>query len=528
MLTLNNLIYGGGSYAEGAKTITAGKPKADGNIDIKHPAFARKTREQINWLNVNEPDIQSIISSLTSKTMGVSINIQVESPSEEFNKQAEELIEEHCGYELINGEDRAVGELSGKHHFNSFARQLSDFTGLNGGIIVRHHYSNAWAIPYKYELVGVDMIDISKTTTMLLDRSKGRQETTINGIVRNKYGAITHLWLYTNEDKTQSKPIPYQDLTYYSEVWINIDQQTAVSKLTSILSRLDMSTQYGIAELEAAIEEAKAGHYIESQAYAELMKIVGEEISKANLGSGKIRIEAARDLVTPILREMSNLGIKAKGLTPIAQGDKVSFNTAKRDSAYKDMNQNSEMKIAASQGMSDIGIYSKAADANYSSIKYTLETDQRTADIRFDEIKNKVFYGIFSRLIQVGIQIGRITNRAAYWKNPNRFHKFRYLRQNKIDTEPAKNALANKTNIELGLKTKGQIIEEQSGQKYETYLKKQHEQKLLELNYEVQLEVARQKAFKENGIIPTEKKETNKTEDKIQQAFFADAIKEIW
>jgi hypothetical protein len=252
-----------------------------------------------------------------------------------------------------------------------------------------------------------------------------------------------------------------------------------------------MATQYGIAELEAAVEEAKAGHYIESSAYSELMKLVGEEISKVQGTTPKERINKAVDMVTPILVQMANLGIKARGLTPIPQGDKPIFNTTKRNTIYNDMNNNSEMKISASQGLSDIGVYSKAASANYSSIKYTLETDQRTCDIRFNDLSSRVFYGIVARAIEVGIQIGRITGRKAYWKNPNDFLKFRWLRQNKIDTEPGKTAVANKTNVELGIKAKGQIVEEATGIKYENFLAKKYEQDLLELKYEAKLTEAR-------------------------------------
>jgi len=500
MITTNNLVFGGG-YANGAKVTTAGTPKADGHIDRKYPSFAKKIREQINWMNVNETDIQAIVSSLTSKTMGISINTQVESPNDKFNEEAEALIAEHGNFGLENGNIVALGEITGKHHFNACGRIISDFTALNGGIILRHHYNTAWTIPYKYEFLGVDMIDISKTTYVTEEKPA---ETTINGLVRNKYGQITDVWIYSTPEKTRSNKVSYSDLTYYSEVWINIDQQTAVSKLTNTLSKLDMTTQYGIAELESAIEEAKAGHYVKSTAYNELMRVVADEINKATTGTGADRIKNAKDLVTPILRDMSNLGLKGRGLTPIASDDEVQFNATKRESAYKDMNNNSEMKISASQGLSDIGVYSKASDANYSSIKYTVETDQRTADIRFDDISNKVFFEINTRLIRVGIQIGRITDRVNYWKNPNKFNKFRYLRRNRIDTEPAKNAVANKTNIAEGLRTRGQIIEESTGVKYETFLKKKHEQDLLALDYEIELEKQRQDKMKKSGITVAE------------------------
>lgn len=501
-ITLSNLIYGGG-YAEGAKTITYGKPMLDGNIDIKDAVFPRHMREQINFMNVNETDIPSIVSSTVAKMMGVKINVQVESRYPQFNAQAETYIEDHCGFEYVNGTEVSVGELTGLHHFDSSSRSMASFTVLNGGIIVRHHYSLIWRIPYKYELVGVDMIDISKTDR--LNIPEGAITSTINGLVRNQYGQITDVWIYTTINKTKSEKVPYNQLTYFHEVWVSIDQLTAISKLTSILNRLDMSTQYGIAELESAIEEAKAGHFIESSAYSELMKIVGEEINKATNGAktSAERIGAVKDLVSPILKDLANLGVKTRGLTPIPTGDKPIFNTSKRDSIYRDLTHDADTKIASSQGMSDIGIYSKASEANYSAIKATIESDQLTADIRFNDLSQRVFFTIFARVVEVGVQTGAITAmRASYWKNPKEFHKFRYLRQNKIDIEPAKNAMANATNVALGIRTEGQIVEESQGMKYEVFLRNKQEDSKLRIQYEVELEKFRAEAYAKAGITP--------------------------
>lgn len=504
-ITLDSLIYGGG-YAEGAKTLTQGKPRLDGSVDFTSVNFASRMREQINWLNVNETDIPAIVTSLTAKTIGVNVAIQVESKNSNFNVQAESFLDKFCGFSLINGTEMSNCDITGRHHFSAIARLISDFSALHGGIIVRHHYNYAWVIPYKIELIGVDMIDVSKSERNKTgDTSKYK---ILNGIERDEFGQITHIWMFSNQTKRTSVRVPYSDVTYYSEVWISIDQQVAVSKLTSILSRLDDASQYATAELQSAIEEAKAGHYIESSAYNELMKIVGEEITKASAGkSGKDRLGYAKDLITPILKDLSNLGIKAKGLTPIPAGDTVHFNQGKRNGIYKDMNSNAEMKISAAQGMSDIGVYSKASEANYSSIKYTLETDQRTADIRFNDQSNKIYFGIFARAIRVGIQIGDIQGRIDYWKNESAYLKFRYLRQNKIDTEPSKNALANKTNIALGVDTEGQIIERTQGVKYETFLASKFDEEMMRINHDIRIQKAKQDAYEKAGIKP-EIKET--------------------
>jgi len=482
------------TFVEGANTVTANATLHDGNVDIFAPSFPTKIRKQNKWLNANGTDIPSIVRTNTNKTVGVKVSIQVESKSKKFNDEAEALIEEFSKI--------GVGELTSRHHFNKALRIMSDFDILDGGFIIRHHYNTAWKIPYKYELVGVDMIDISKTEFSYENKRSG---STINGLVRNKWGQITHIWLYKDENKSDSIKIPYDNITYYSDTWISIDQQTAISKLSSMLKTLDFSLQYSEAELASAIESSKAGAYLQSQAYNEVMMVVSEAI-KNKIGSNADATAIAKvvDIVKPVMKQLSNLGVKPHGVTPIPSDDNVIFDTSKSDSQYKTLNDNTEMKMSSALGMSDIGVYKKASDANYSSIKATIEMDNITADIRFDDIKNVVIDDILSRLITVGVQIGRISDRVSYFKNPYVYNKFRCLRLNKINIEPAKNAAANKTNIELGVDTKANIIETTYGIKYEDFLLKKQEQDDLEfdimLKQEVKQALMRKEAFEKAGI----------------------------
>ena len=478
---LANLIYSGASYAEGATKTTLGKPLYDGNIDRADSTSASKVRKQTHWLNVNTADIPTMVQSATAKTIGISISTQVESKNEVFNREAEELIEEH--------DKVGVGEMTGKYHFNAAMRAVSSFDLLDGGILIRHHYSTEWEIPYKYELVGVDMIDTSKFTSY-----NSTESLTIAGLVFNKWNQITHIYLYDTEDKRSSTKVPYENITYYSEVWVSIGQQVAISRLSSILPTLDKIDQYGKAELEAAIEEAKAGAYVRSTAYNEIMRLAFEEINKLNDFDKQV-VE-----IKTILQQLSKIGVGNYGLSPIPSGDEVVFNNSKRDSIYGDLNDNSEMKMSSAIGMSSLGVYSKADKVNYSAMKYVSETDQLSASIRFDNISNIIIDDIRARLVQVGVQIGRITPRAAYWKNPRSFHKFRYLRRIKIDIEPAKTAMANKTNLELGLKTEAQIIESTEGIRYEAFIKKANEQALFKFKEKVELEKKKQAILKASGI----------------------------
>ena len=500
MNSYDYLGWGGSSYAEGAKKSTAGKPLRDDNFDKISTKSARDVRKQTHWLNVNGTDIPAMVSKATARTVGVRVSVQIESPSEKFNHQAEHFLEL---FHRIK-----AGELTNKHHWNSAVRAISDFDLLDGGVIVRHHYLSVWKIPYKYELVPVDMIDLSKGTGR-----KNDGDFTLNGLVYNEWNQITHIWLYTTDDKITSEKVSMKNISYYSDVWVSLGQQTAISKLSSILPKLDQIDQYSKAELDAAIEAAKSGAFLKSSAYNEIMNVLRDEISKVP-GSKKEKIDASIDFAKPILDRLSSIGIKPYGLTPIPSEDSVEFDPRKRDGVFDSLNNNSEMKMGAAIGLSDITVYSKADKVNYSAIKYISETDGLSASIRFDNIAHKLLDEINARAIEAGVQAGFITERKAYWANKTAFEKFRYLRQIHIDIEPSKNATANKTNLELGIKTKAQIIEERDGVKFEDYLTKQTETLKLEIEEKLKIEQYEQELRKKMGLDDKteiiEKEEENK------------------
>lgn len=466
---------GWGNYAEGARKSTAGKPLNDNNIDKISPQSASKIRKQTHWLNVNGTDIPAMVSMATARTIGVSVNIQVESSDSKFNKEAENS--------LKNFHKLGVGELTNKHHGNSAFRAISDFDLLDGGIIVRHHYNTAWAFPYKYELVPVDMIDISKGTGR-----KNDQDHTLNGIVYNKWNQPTHLYLYKTDDKLMSDKVSLKNITYYSDVWASLGQQTAISKLASILPTLDQVKQFGQASLDNAIEAAKSGAYLKSTAYNEIMLALRDQISKVSPIGQQNKLDSAIDYAKPILDRLASIGVKPYGLTPIPSEDSVEFDNRKRDSEYIALNNNSEMKMGAAIGMSDISVYSKADKVNYSAIKYISETDGLSTSIRFDNIARKILDDINGRAVEIGVQIGEIKARKAYWENPEDFKKFRYLRQISIDIEPGKTAGANNLNLKNRLVTEAEIIEKREGIPYEVWLAKEKETKEMKITQQLELE----------------------------------------
>lgn len=467
------------SYAQGARESTAGKPMYDGNIDFYSSAFAAKTRKQIQYLNANTTDIASLVGTITLLTIGSSVSTQVETNMDymleekedtlileddtyneeeednSFNEKAEKIIEYH--------EKIGVGELTNVYNGNSAKAAISDFEQLNGGVIVVHHYNTSWNFPYKYEIISVDRVDISKNT-YLYDNQDLR---TTNGLVFNKYNQQVGIWLYTDDKKTSSTLVSMKNITYHSEAWISLGQRLAVSKLISMLPTLDRVDQYGKAALDEAIESAKAGGYLKTSAFDEIMHLVKEQIDK--VGKGEDTYAVKKDMYKQILQELSKLGVKPHGVTPIPLTDEVQFNPKQNQSIYTDMNDNSERKMASSQGFSQMSVFKRIDKANYSSSKLALESDARMGDARFNEIKD-IYNEINKRIVITAVQIGWLKAPKDFFKNIDRIMNFRYICKKDIDIEPAKRAAANKVNLELGLTNERTIIEARTGMKYEAFL----------------------------------------------------------
>ena len=451
---IEDLFFEG--YAQGAKNTTAGKPMVDGNIDMYSSEFASRTRKEIKYLNVNTTEIPAAVESLTLLTMGSMVNTQVETADDNFNDNAERIISFH--------EKIGVGELTNKYNGNTAKKLMSNFDIINGGFLIVHHYSvsSGWKFPYRYEIVSVDMVDTSKTYYRA-DASKPR---TTNGIEYNKYNQPKAIWLYTDEYRTTSKKVSMKNITYYSETWISLGQQLAVSKLISMLPTLDRIDQYTKAALDEQIEAAKAGGYLHTSAFEEIMSLIKEEIDRMPGATLKTK----KDKYKEVLSDFKRIGVTQNGLTPVPLNDTVTMNNKDSSSIYDAMQDNSERKMASSLGTSQMSVFKRIDKANYSSSKLALEFDAKKGESRFDNLKD-VINEINKRICITAVQIGELKAPKDFFKNIDRFLSFRYIRKTDINIEPSKRAAADEKNIALKIDSKRNIVESRYGIKYETFLK---------------------------------------------------------
>ncbi len=416
---------------EGAPKTVVGKTTFDGEVE-NYGDFATKSRREINYHNANSTDIPAIINATVSGVVGSGINIQSRSEDKQINKEFEALLKEH-------GKSRNF-DTSGRFHRNEFLRKIIGFETLNGGVIVRHHYSTAWKIPYRLEMVGIDMIDVAETNIF---------NNTINGIKRNKWGRVTGIYLFTDYDKTTSKLFSMKNMSYYMSSWVSISQYTAVSRLVSILPTLDSALQYKSAEVQAALEKAKSGVYWSTQLYDTILQALNDEFSTANATPTE-KITEAKTL----LEGLATRGVSAYGATPIPSEDKIYALDNKVDSVYDTLTNQSQKSIASAVGGSQVSVYKDVGIGNYASIKGALSADEEQYKIEFDRLANIIINEYLERLYMVGIQTGAIsTSREEYFNCRETFHLWDLLRQSKQVIDEAKAENAKKTALESGSTT---------------------------------------------------------------------------
>lgn len=421
--TLDFYLNAIGYTKAGRLDIIKGEQVTDDDIERIDMDFARKTREVVRWLGANNTDISSIVATNKAGVIGQRLNIQSRiGDNELLNQEIEDWI--------AAWSRKGSCEVTKRFHFNAALRAMVEFTDKDGGFLVRHHVNPKWPELYRFELIELGMIDISKDD---------EERNLINGLQRDEFGAVTGVWIFKDSKRIESTFVPMANLEYFAPVWISLSQYTAVSKFASALGKIDKIEQYSDEELRAAINRAKAGRYWKTQMYDDILKIV------RNIQDTEKRQLKMKELSDRIAEQ----GIKPQGLSPIPLGDDIVRIDEPGASVYPNLVKNSKQDIAASIGVPSQIAYKDASESNYSSIKAMMAFAGIEWGIRFDDLEYAVIRPILDKVIAAGVLKGDLKI-DDYWQNTKKYHKLNLMRVTEIDIEPGKTATANKTKLETG------------------------------------------------------------------------------
>lgn len=462
--TLDYYLSALGYTKASSMNLTRNQPTTDEDIEQINQSFIEETRKVIRWLGANNTDISAIVNADKQGVIGSSINIQSRiADMPDINNEIEDYIAEWCEFGNC--------ETTSRWHFNSLLRSMVEFTDKDGGFLLRHHYNSSWDIPYKVELIEIGMIDVTR------DDKNAR---VLNGLKKDRFGKVTGIYIYKDQERRESSFIPMKDLIFFSPVWISISQYTAISKFASFLPTIDNVGEYSDAELKSAISRAKAGKYWKTAMYDDILKIV------KNIKDETVRKAKLSTLMTKITEQ----GVKPEGLTPIPHGDDVVNTDTPSASVYPNLVKNAKQDISASQGLASQIVYQDSSDSNYSSIKAMMAFASIQWNIRYDDLEAQVIKPILKNVINVGVLRSRI-NISDYFQNVRKYFKLEIFRVKEIDIEPAKTASADAQKLEIGSTSLREICRRR-GRNYEDVLRERLEDELLEktMRTELGLEVA--------------------------------------
>jgi capsid protein len=254
-----------------------------------------------------------------------------------------------------------------------------------------------------------------------------------------------------------------------------------VSKFVTFLPTIDQLDRYGQAELDAALERAKAGNYWRTTLYDDLKKII-----KATQDES-----VRREQISELIKRIKAQGIMKDGLTPIPREDEIVTIGNNGETVYNAITENSKENIASAMGLSSQIVYQDSSQSNYSSIKAMMAFAGIRWAIRFDEMEAHIINPIMENVIKAGVLSGAL-KLPGYGKTPRMYHVFEYMRVTEVDIEPAKTAQANKTNIANGTHSLREIARKR-GRNIEDIFQEKIEDEILEQRM-------RQEMYAEAGI----------------------------
>ncbi len=457
---------------------TASKASADGIVESYYE-IGRKTRKQIYYHYLNGTDIPALIHTATTGIIGEGLSIQSRTGNVELDNAFEDLIIEHAE----KGNFEVTKRFS---RDNALIMSISEKM-RKGGILVRHRYSDKWDIPYKLEFIGVDMIDVSKYD---------KAQNIVNGLKKDKYGAIESYFIYTDDTKKSSFEIPASEISSYMDYWMDISQYTAVSRLSQILPELDDMLEYQRQELAAATDRSQGSVFWHTKMYDTVIDAMNGLYQKIKTEHKEITSENFAELTEiqrVIMKKMSADGIIPGGVKAIPADDTITQLTSNTASVYESFSENNKNNITASQNRSRVITYKDMRNTNWATINALSSIDEKENSTDFSQLLTDIINDYLKRLFTVGVATQRLPLKwNIFYKEKRKYFKWEVLRQERVVTDEGKAATANDKNLKNGLVTKQEIYAKRK-KDYKTEILQQHKT-------EIELKLAIIKMYEEAGL----------------------------
>jgi capsid protein len=420
----------------------------DGGLSTEHfeeynGRNASQLRSNAKYLNANDDFVSAIRHAEERGVIGKSLNIQSVTDDIDFNKAFEKQIRKWS--KLGNC------ELTGRMHFSLACRTMVGMRKIQGGVLIRHHMSNKWNIPYKFEILGLDQINKDKD-----DFKNGL----FGGIQVNRFNEITGVWLYKGKDRRESVFVKYKELTLYVVPFVDITQYQGITEIAPVLNTLKMLREYSYEELKRAKRDSKNSIIVKSASFAQ---VLSAKIKKA-MGEGKVQD------MTKALEEAKISGA-VEGAIYVPNTDDVTLLNKDAKTIYDSLQSNTQTMGSAGTGASPQTVLKNVKDVNYTSALFNSQNDNGYFEIGLDNLEGLVLDDMMGRLLDALVMTGKIIAKD-YFIDRDEYLMLEFMRKSTVHNDIAKTAKATDTSLANGSLT---MIDHLASQNidHETHIRKQ-------------------------------------------------------
>lgn len=395
--------------------------------------YSRDTlRARARDLERNSDIANGVLKAFKRNVVGNGFTLQAKTGDDDLDDQIETLWRRWTR--------RTNCDVTQQQSFNELLRMAVVRKKADGGILFKKCYTPGGLLPFKLQALEVDELSRSVASP----RYKG--DRVIGGIEYNEYNRPVGYWIeqYNIDGWETNQPVfyPAKDIIfYYSKS--RPSQLREVSDLAPSLSRIRDANEFIAA---VSMKERIAA------CFALLIKRAvptGGFQGGSRNNADKDRTSYSGKMLTPGLISEMNAG-----------DDAVTINPGNGSSEATGFLKLLQRLVGAGQGLSYESTSRDMSETNYSSARQGMIEDDLTYTEEVELLQGKLMVEVYETFLISAVLAGKLTI-PDFWNDPQKYMEHEWVASPKKWIDPQKEANANKTALESGVKSFKQISAEQ-------------------------------------------------------------------
>lgn len=423
----------------------------------------------------NSDILNGVLSAFVRNVVGYGFNLQAKTGKDELNSQIEKLFREWC--------KASNCDVTGQQTFTQLLRMAVRRKKVDGGILFKKCYTKGGIVPFKLQALEVDELSVSWSSPKI------RGNKVAGGIEYNKYNKPVGYWItqYSVDGMELATPTYYKDediIFIYSKN--RPSQVREVSDLAPTLTRIRDANEF--IQAVSVKERIAACLSVFIKKAAPMAGGFGRSTISAEGGINYAQKRLAPGMITEM-----NAGDSIEVVDPkTSSADATSFLKLQ------------QRLIGAGQGLSYEATARDMSEATYSSARQANIEDELTY-LEDVEILRSFMDKVYEAFIGSAVLSGALTI-PDFWENKSSYFEHIWITSPKKWIDPQKEANAQATALQNGLKTFAQIAGE-SGRDWRD---------MIDEMAEIQ-QYAKQKGLNFSGSSVTLKESSSESEEQTEK-----------